>query len=116
RLLSFPQPIVLAVVTLLCIVGSYAIQNSPFDIGVALLAGVAGYLLKKAEVHPAPIILGIVLGPLFEENLRRSLLLGDGSLLPFLTRPLSLGMILLVLTVIFGPLLGRKLKKPKPTP
>lgn len=113
RLLTFPQPIMLAIITLLCVVGAYAIQNSIFDVGVALLAGIAGYLLKKVDIHPAPIILGVVLGPLFEENLRRSLLLGDGALTPFFTRPLSLLMIVLVLAVVFGPALARKLRKGK---
>jgi putative tricarboxylic transport membrane protein len=111
RLLTFPQPILLAVITLLCVVGSYAIQNSIFDIGVALVAGIAGYLLKKVDVHPAPIILGIVLGPLFEENLRRSLLLGDGSIMPYFTRPLSLTMILVILLVLFGPAISQRLRR-----
>lgn len=115
KLLTFPRHIILAVITLLCVVGSYAIQNSIFDIGVALIAGVAGYLLMKVDVHPAPIILGIVLGPLFEENLRRSLLLGDGSLLPFFTRPISLSMIIVILLVIFGPAIGRKFRQQKTT-
>ena len=111
RLLSFPKPIVLAVITLMCVAGSYAIQNSIFDIGIALAAGVAGYLLRKVDVHPAPIILGIVLGPLLEVNLRRSLLLGDGSLMPFLTRPLSVTMIVIILLVIFGPALLRPITR-----
>jgi putative tricarboxylic transport membrane protein len=112
KLLTFPRPIVLAVITLLCVVGSYAIQNSIFDIGVALVAGIIGYLLMKVDVHPAPIILGIVLGPLFEENLRRSLLLGDGSILPFFTRPISLSMIIVIVLIIFGPVISRKFRKP----
>ena len=111
RLLSFPKPIVLAVITLMCVAGSYAIQNSIFDIGIALAAGVAGYLLKKVDVHPAPIILGIVLGPLLEVNLRRALLLGDGSLMPFLTRPLSVTMIVVILVIVFGPTLLRPLAR-----
>jgi putative tricarboxylic transport membrane protein len=74
------------------VAGSYATQNGNFDIGIALAAGVAGDLLRKVDVHPAPIVLGIVLGPLFEVNLRRALLPGDGSLMPFVTRPLSVTM------------------------
>jgi putative tricarboxylic transport membrane protein len=111
RLLGFPKPIVLAVVTLMCVAGAYAIQNSIFDIGVAFVAGVAGYLLKKVDVHPAPIILGIVLGPLLEVNLRRSLLLGDGSLMPFLTRPLSVTMIVVIIAIVFGPTLLKPLTR-----
>ena len=107
KLLSFPQPILLGVITLLCVVGAYAIQNSLFDVGVVVVAGVAGYLLQKVGIHPAPVILGVVLGPLFEQNFRRSLLLGDGSLLPYLTRPLSVTMIIVILIIVFGPSLSR---------
>jgi putative tricarboxylic transport membrane protein len=111
RMLAFPRHIVLAVITLLCVLGSFAIQGSLFDVWVALTAGVVGWLLKKVDVHPAPIILGVVLGPLLEHNLRRALLLADGSLLPFVTRPLSLVMLLVVLGVILGPVVGRLRKR-----
>jgi putative tricarboxylic transport membrane protein len=102
RLIAFPQHLVLATIAVLCVLGAYAIQDSFFDVGIAVAAGFVGYLLKKVDVTPAPIILGVVLGPLLESNLRRAILLGDGSLLPFVTRPLSLLMLLTILVVIFG--------------
>lgn len=106
RLLSFPQPIVMPVILCLCFTGAYLSQNSFFDIGVALATGVLGYLLRKVDIHPAPIVLGIILGHIIEDNFRRALLLSDGSLLPFFTRPISLALTLTIFLVIFGPLVG----------
>ena len=102
RLIAFPQHLVLATITVLCVLGAYAIQDSFFDVGIAVAAGFLGYLLKKVDVSPAPIILGVVLGPLLESNLRRAILLGEGSITPFFTRPLSLLMLLTILVVVFG--------------
>lgn len=108
RLVAFPRPLVLGVISVLCVIGAYSIQNSLFDVGIAVGAGFIGYLLQKADVHPAPIILGLVLGPMLESNLRRSIFLSDGSILPFFTRPLSLTMIVAILLVLFGPWLLRR--------
>jgi putative tricarboxylic transport membrane protein len=115
RLLTFPRTVVLPFIGLLCFTGSYTIQGSVFDVGVAVAAGFAGYLLRKVDVHPAPIVLGIVLGPLFENNLRRSILLGEGDLTPFLTRPFSLVIVLAIVAVLLGPTLYR-LAGPPPRP
>lgn len=115
RLIAFPRHIVLAVIGLLCVLGAYSIQNSIFDVGLAIAAGFIGFLLRKAGVHPAPIVLGVVLGPMLENNLRRAILLTDGDLTPFFTRPLSLAMFIAILLTLFGPALirlltGRKLR------
>jgi putative tricarboxylic transport membrane protein len=105
RLLTLPRHGILAMILLFCVVGAYAMQNSLFDVWIAAGAGVLGYLLQKVDIHPPPIILGAVLGPMFEDNLRRAILLGNGSVLPFFTRPLSLLMILIIVAVVFRPAL-----------
>lgn len=105
RLLTLPRHVILSMILLFCVVGAYAMQNNLFDVWVAVAAGVLGYLLQKIDIHPPPIILGVVLGPMFEDNLRRAILLGQGSVLPFFTRPLSLVMILVILAVVLGPAL-----------
>ncbi len=97
KLIALPKYYVMAVVLLLCLVGGFSIANSIFDMAMVVVFGIIGYILQKADISPAPIVLGVVLGGMFESNLRRALMLGDGSLLPFLTRPLSL--ILLAITV-----------------
>lgn len=96
KALNAPLYILLPIVLVLCAVGSYAISNSLFDIGIMLGFGILGYFLKKLGIGPAAVVLGYVLGPLLEENLRRALVLGKGSLLPFVTRPISLILLLLV--------------------
>lgn len=102
RLLSFPQPVVMSVILCLCFTGAFLAQNSFFDIGVAVGAGVLGYLLRKVDIHPPPIVLGIILGHILEDNIRRALLLSEGSLLPFVTRPMSLVLTIIIFLVIFG--------------
>ncbi len=111
RLVSFPRPYVMGVIALLCVVGSYSIQNSIFDVWVAVAAGFAGYLLKKVHIYPAPIVLGVVLGPLLEHNLRRALFLGDGSIMPFFTRPISLLLILTIILLLFSSQIGQRLRR-----
>jgi putative tricarboxylic transport membrane protein len=96
RVLNTPRFVLLPIILVLCVTGSYAIGNSLFDVGLLLLFGVLGYLFKKVGIGPAAIVLGLILGPMLEENLRRALVLGQGSLLPFLTRPISLILLLLV--------------------
>jgi len=96
RVLNTPRYILLPIILVLCVTGSYAISNSLFDVGVLLAFGVLGYLLKKVGIGPAAVVLGMILGPMLEENLRRALVLGNGSLLPFVTRPISLTLLLLV--------------------
>ncbi len=101
KLLSIPRYMLLPMVMVLCMVGAYSLNNNLFDVFLVVLFGVVGYVLQKAEISPAPIILGVVLGPMFETNLRRSLILSGGSLAPFFTRPMSLA-ILAVIAYIIG--------------
>ena len=77
------------VVFVLCVVGSYAIAQRMFDVYVMLAFGVVGFALRQLNFPMAPLVLGIVLGDLLEKNLRRGLVLQDGDLTPFFTRPIS---------------------------
>lgn len=79
----------LPLVLVLSVIGTYSLQNSIFDLWVMLLFGVIGYLLRKANYPLAPIIIGFILGPILENNLRRSLLISQDGLLIFLERPIS---------------------------
>ena len=74
-----------------CCIGVYSLQNNVFDIYMTVLFGVLGWIFVKLECEPAPLLLGFILGPLMEENLRRALLLSRGDPTVFFTRPLSLG-------------------------
>jgi putative tricarboxylic transport membrane protein len=82
------------------VIGSYAIAQRMFDVYVMLFFGVAGFLLRQLNFPMAPLVLGIVLGDLLEKNLRRGLVLSDGDLTPFFTRPISFVMFALVAATI----------------
>ena len=72
-----------------CFIGAYSIGTNVFDLYVMLVFGVIGYILKKMSYEPAPLVLAFVLGPMLEKNLRQALILSDGNLSVFFTRPLS---------------------------
>ncbi|MFO7570205.1 MAG: tripartite tricarboxylate transporter permease [Smithellaceae bacterium] len=104
QVLRIPDKVLYPLIILFCVVGSYSIHNSAFDIGVMTVFGVAGYLLKKFDYPAAPLILGFVLGPLFEVNLRRSLLMSQGSFAIFVERPIALTALIICLILILLPL------------
>lgn len=105
----FPSQILFPSIASLCFVGSYSVNNSLFDVFVMLVFGAIGYIMIKFEYPIAPLLITFILGPLFEEALGQSLIMSDGSLLIFLSRPISLTFILL--TPIALIYLIRKLPK-----
>ena len=103
RLISTPKRFLIPAILLFCLIGSFAINNSLFDIGILIVSGLAGFALRKAGFPVAPVILGLILGPMFESNMRRSLMLSQGDWSTFVTRPISLSFILIALFVLVGP-------------
>ncbi|MCF7943667.1 MAG: tripartite tricarboxylate transporter permease, partial [Spirochaetia bacterium] len=97
----FPRNVVYAGIILFSIVGSYAIRNSVFDVGVVLVFGLLGFGMEKVDIPLPPMILGLILGPMIEENLRVGLIKTDGSFLPFLSRPISFVMFMIVVVMFF---------------
>ncbi len=87
--LKVPQGILLPCIVMLCCVGAFASGNKMFTVWTVLIFGAVGYLFGKAKIPGPPFILGAVLGPMIESNLRRALQVSRGSFLPFLTRPVS---------------------------
>lgn len=98
RVLQVPQNLLVPVILVLCTVGSFAIAGRLFDIWVMLAFGLIGFALRQFNYPMAPLVLGIVLGDLMEKSLRRGLILSDGDLEPFFTRPISL---VLWITIVF---------------
>jgi putative tricarboxylic transport membrane protein len=96
-LLSLPSAIVMPTVVLLCLIGTFAASYSMFDIGVMFISGGVGYLLYRASYPFAPLILGLILGPLADQTLRRTIWIYDGKYHELLTRPV--GLMLLVAVV-----------------
>jgi putative tricarboxylic transport membrane protein len=88
RLIQIPAVYLWPLVILFCVVGSYAVRNAAFDVLVMLLAGVLGYLMTKGRYPVAPLLIAVIVGPIAEENFRRSMILNDGSFI-WLTQPLT---------------------------
>ncbi|HYF55115.1 MAG TPA: tripartite tricarboxylate transporter permease, partial [Salinarimonas sp.] len=87
--LTVPRTVIMPVVFMLCVMGSYAIAQRLFDIWTMLGVGLVLFVLRRFGYHPAPFVLGIVLGDLLDKSLRRGLVISDGDLSPFFTRPIS---------------------------
>ncbi|MGQ7791344.1 tripartite tricarboxylate transporter permease [Faunimonas sp. B44] len=105
KLLSAKPRLLYVAVLILCVTGAYSVQNSYFDVILMIVFGMAGYLLTKFGVPTAPMMFGLVLGPLLEENLRRTLIVYD-SWSVFLTRPISLVMLLVTAGFLLLPVVG----------
>jgi len=115
RLLTVPYRWLFPSIILFCCIGNYSVSNNPFDVYLCAIIGVLGYVLVKLECEPAPLLLGYVLGPLLEENLRRALLIARGDPTVFFTRPLSLVFMiatLLILVIMVAPA-ARRNRQPK---
>jgi putative tricarboxylic transport membrane protein len=100
KVLSVPKGIIVPIIFVLCVVGAYAISSRLFDVWVMLGFGVLGYVLRRAAFPIAPLVLGLVLGDLMEKGLRRGLVLSDGDLAPFFTRPISAALWITIFVVI----------------
>jgi TctA family transporter len=94
RLLQVPYRMLFPMILILCGIGVYGLNSSAFEVGLTVLFGILGYLFYKLGCEPAPMLLGFILGPLMEENLRRALVLSRGDPTVFFTRPISLGLLL----------------------
>ena len=101
KLLSVPYRVLYPAILVFCCIGIYTVNNSTFDILLTALLGFLGYVFVKLECEPAPLMLGFILGPMMEENLRRGMLLSRGDPSSFFTRPLSLVFLLMSLTLLF---------------
>lgn len=110
--LSVPRERLMAVVYVLCVVGSFAITQRMFDIYVMVAFGIVGFILREMKYPMAPLVLGIILGDLLDLNLRRGLLLTNGDPTPFFTRPISAVIcIVIVLTILMSiPAVSRRVR------
>jgi len=105
HLIKVPRHYLLPAIMIFCIIGSFAIRNTVFDVWVLLACGLLGYLLQKIGIMPAPIILGFVLGPILEDNFKRALIMSNSDWTTFVTRPISLILLLINLFILIGPYL-----------
>ena len=100
KLLTVPYRFLFPAIIVFCGIGLYTLNNSSFDVYIGAFFAVVGYLFYKLGCESAPLLLGFILGPMMEENLRRALLLSRGDWTTFLTRPLSAGLLLAALAMV----------------
>jgi putative tricarboxylic transport membrane protein len=111
KLLTVPYRFLFPAITLFCCIGVYSLNNSTFDVFMTAIFAMIGYLFYKLSVEPAPLLLGFILGPMMEENLRRALLLSRGDWGTFVTRPLSSALLIaaaLLIVIVSLPAISKK--------
>ena len=111
RLLKVPYHILFPIIMAFCSIGVYSVNSNVYDLYAVAFFGLMGYVLIKLRCEPAPLLLGFVLGPMLEENLRRAIILGRGDATVFLTRPISLTLLVLTVLVLVVVLLPSIRKK-----
>jgi putative tricarboxylic transport membrane protein len=111
KILKIPKEIIWVSVIVLCILGSYAINNSTFDVYVTIVSGIVGFIFRRMKFPLGPLILGILMGKIIEPNLRRTLIISDGSWMVFLTRPISAIMIAASVLSFSWPLIHGAFKR-----
>ena len=111
RMISVPYHLLFPAILVFCAIGVFSLANTQFDVYFMALFGVLGYLFRKLDCEPAPMMLGFILGPMMEEYLRRALLMSKGSPLVLVTRPISatlLAISTVALTAVLLPALRKK--------
>jgi putative tricarboxylic transport membrane protein len=89
KLLKIPYRVLMPLILIFCLIGSYSLNNNVGDVIIMIVFGVLGYIMRKFGYEEAPLIMAFILGPMLETNFRQSLIMSDGSLSIFLERPIS---------------------------
>ena len=108
KILKIPYQFLFSLILLLCIIGSYITNNSVYDVIIMAVFGLIGYLMKKFDYEAAPLVLALVLGPMMEKAFQRSLMISDGGLGIFFSRPISGTFMVLALLILLSPLFFKK--------
>lgn len=103
RALKVPEPLLMTMVTVIAIVGAYGVRGNPLDLITAFLAGVGGFILRKAGFPLAPLVIGMVLSQMIENSLRQGLLLTRGSFMAFFERPIALSLFIITAIMLIWP-------------
>jgi putative tricarboxylic transport membrane protein len=111
QILKIPFRFLFPMIILFCIVGVYSVNNSAFDVGLMVIFGVFGYIMRKCDYEFAPLVLAYVLGPMLERAMRQSLLMSHGSFTIFLYRPIAAVCLILCAFLLIISLTSRIKKK-----
>jgi len=104
KLLRIPYPLLAPLILVFVIIGAYSVNNSVFDVGVTIAFGLLGYVIRKFNFEPAPLVLAMILGPQLEGSLRRSLIYSRGDLMVFFERPIAAALMTLALFMFLSPI------------
>jgi len=110
RVMSVPRKLLVPIILVLCTVGAYSVNNTMTDVFVMMIAGVCAYVMLKLDFSMSPVIIGIILGPMVEGNLRRSLIMSDGDFSIFATSPVCAIFLIIALLTLTIPVIGPKIK------
>jgi putative tricarboxylic transport membrane protein len=113
KLLRVPYYLLSPLILVICLIGAYSLNNSVVELLIMVICGMFGYVMNKYGYPAAPLVLALVLGPMFEESLRQSLIMSKGSLALFFTRPISAVLVIISLSLLASPLIFRKQKRLK---
>ena len=102
KVLRMPAALFMPVVAVLSVIGSYALGLNIFNLYLMVPIGIAAYFLTEMKYPISPLVIGVILGPMADENLRRALMVSEGSLTPFLTRPVSLILITVIMLTVLS--------------
>jgi putative tricarboxylic transport membrane protein len=111
KMLKIPFPLLLPFILVIAITGTYATNNSVTEVYVTLIFGVIGYFMKHADLPSAPVIMGIVLGPMLETHFRRALIISNGAYSTFFTHPMSAVFLCAAVVSILYPLIRWAIKR-----
>ncbi|HYC41490.1 MAG TPA: tripartite tricarboxylate transporter permease [Noviherbaspirillum sp.] len=108
KLLSIPRPLLYGGILIFATLGAYGLRNSWFDLLLLYIIGLIGFLMRRYDIPVAPTIVGMILGPIAEQQLRRALSISQGDMSIFVTKPISASILLLTVALVIGPLLWKR--------
>jgi putative tricarboxylic transport membrane protein len=111
KLIKVPYRFLFPSILFFCMIGSYSINNSIFDVFVMLLFGIVGYVSRKFQYESAPLVMAFILGPMLENSLRQSLLMSMGDFSIFFTRAISVSCLLMAIALLLLPIFFRTREK-----
>ena len=107
RITLIPRGVIATTVAAICLLGAYASANDLFAVYITVVFGIAGYILRKVGIHPAPVVLALVLGGLLEANFRRGMRMSDNDLTFFIDKPIAAGLLCVAALVLLSPMIAR---------
>jgi putative tricarboxylic transport membrane protein len=116
RLLTIPRPSLYGGILILASAGAYSVNRSAFDVGLLCAIGGVGYVMRRRSIPLAPAIIGLILGPMAEQQLRRALAIAEGSPAVFVTRPIAATLLAAAVALFFGPLIIRRWRRQSGAP